>query len=109
MTSPNNERLGVCTGEVNKATKNLGVASRNAVEFEVKKDPMIEKMASLNRIQLMKLDREEVEKINKAEKDLEIAYRKLKTMRQDAYKGADGKSKQEATVVGFGRGARVPT
>jgi talin len=92
LTSANNERLGVCTGEVNKATKSLGVASRNAVEFEVKKDPMIEKMASLNRIQLMKMDREEAEKMNKAEKDLEIAYRKLKSVRQDADKGAAGKS-----------------
>lgn len=63
-------------------------------------------MSEMNRIQLMKLEREETEKVNKAERDLEAAYRKLKALRQDAYGGSAAKEEKKNVATGVGAAGR---
>lgn len=106
LTSANNDKLSVCAGAVNQSTKNLGTAAKAALEFEVGRDEMLNQMSEMNRIQLMKLEREEAEKINKAERDLESAHRKLKALRTQMYEGSG--APQQKIATGVGRAAGQP-
>ncbi len=110
LTSPNNERLTTCAGYVSNATKNLATSTKAALHFEVSRDPALDKMTDMNRIQLMKLEREETERMNKAQKDLDSAYRELKKLRSEKYADSAEKSKMATKVpVGAaGRGGAVP-
>lgn len=106
LTSPNNDRLGVCAGVVTQSTKDLATSAQNALAFEVSRDTSLDAMAQMNRIQLMKLEREETERINSAQKGLEQAFRNLKKFRTEEYSGADKKAAANKVVTGVaGRGA----